>query len=109
MRPHEPDIHMASEKITPFLENFLDFGYLAGKLSIISSAKISFFSLFTKIQILHVNRVNFLILCADVHMRLPLHPSTCVDIGLTPLPLSVDVINGWPRSSTESYSEFCGK
>src|SRR6218665_223258 len=68
--PHEPDplldVHMASEKMTPFLGNFLDFGYLAGKLSIISAAKISFFSLFTKIQILHVNRVNCLILCVDV-------------------------------------------
>src|SRR6218665_979483 len=42
-----------------------------------------------------------LIFCVDVHMELdPLPPSTCLHLTLTPSPLRVDVINGWPPIST---------
>ena len=51
-----------------------------------------------------------LIFCVDIHMGLdPLPPSTCVHLSLTPSPLRVDVINGWPltynslRSSQPTY------
>src|SRR6218665_2200306 len=38
-----------------------------------------------------------LIFCVDVHIGLdPLPSSTCVHLSLTPSPLRVDVINGWP-------------
>src|SRR6218665_1024395 len=41
-----------------------------------------------------------LIFCVDVHMGLdPLPPSTCVHLSLTPSPVRVDVINGWPLTN----------
>src|SRR6218665_3814338 len=77
------DVRIPSEKMTLFLGNFSDFGYPAGKFSIIiSSAKISddlllVFSL--KKLYFHTLNVTFLILCVDVHMRLTSPPpSTCV-------------------------------
>jgi len=61
MRPHKPDppaplvdVHMPSEKMTPFLGNFSDFGYLANFLYFICQNCWWL----------------FLILCVDVHMRL---------------------------------------
>ena len=40
-----------------------------------------------------------LISCVDVHVGLdPPPPSTCVHLSLTPSPLRVDVINGWPHT-----------
>ena len=41
---------------------------------------------------------NLNIFYVDVHMELrpPLPQSACVHLSLAPLPLRVDVINGWP-------------
>ena len=39
---------------------------------------------------------NFNFLCGCPHGTWPLPPSTCVHLSLTPSPLRVDVINGWP-------------
>src|SRR6218665_2955654 len=39
---------------------------------------------------------NFNFLCGRPHGAGPPPPSTCVHPSLTPLPLRVDVINGWP-------------
>src|SRR6218665_3850021 len=46
-----------------------------------------------------------LIFCVDVHMGLdPPPPSTCIHLSLIPLPLCVDVINGWPLSVYKHFS-----
>src|SRR6218665_2565859 len=47
-----------------------------------------------------------LIFCVDVHMGLdPPPPSTCVHLSLTPSPLRVDVINGWPIKHTDEVDD----
>src|SRR6218665_1334880 len=40
---------------------------------------------------------NFNFLCGRPHGAGPPSPSTCVHLSLTPSPLRVDVINGWPH------------
>ena len=42
---------------------------------------------------------NFNFLCGRPHVAGP--PSTCVHLSLTPAPLRVDVINGWPLIEME--------
>jgi len=39
---------------------------------------------------------NFNFLCGRPHGAWPLPLSTCIHLSLTPLPLHVDIINGWP-------------
>src|SRR6218665_3488335 len=41
---------------------------------------------------------NFNLLCGRPHGAGPPPPSICVHVSLTPSPLRVDVINGWPLS-----------
>src|SRR6218665_668670 len=46
---------------------------------------------------------NFNFLCGRPHGAEPLPPSTCVHLSLTPSPLCVDAINGWPLWIKGSY------
>src|SRR6218665_3676167 len=45
---------------------------------------------------------NFNFLCGRPHGAGPPPPTTCVHLSLTPSPLRVDVINGWPLTSCSS-------
>src|SRR6218665_609249 len=48
---------------------------------------------------------NFNFLCGRPHGGwTPLPPSTCIHLSLTPSPLRVDVINGWPLNGLLSMS-----